>query len=71
MKFEYDSEADAGYIYLKFPIKNGGVKKSIEVSDNVIIDLDEKNDILGIEVLSVKQRNPELLNMLKKSTITA
>jgi len=30
MKFEYDKDVDAAFIYLEYPIKDGQVKKTIE-----------------------------------------
>lgn len=55
MKFEYDSDADAGYIYLEYPIKNGAVKKTVELNDNITLDLDEKGKLIGIEVLDASK----------------
>jgi uncharacterized protein YuzE len=44
---EYDSNCNALYIRLK----RGKVAESEPVSDNVILDLNKKGEILGIEVL--------------------
>ena len=44
---EYDSNCNALYIRLK----RGKVVESEPVSDNVILDLNKKGEILGIEVL--------------------
>lgn len=71
MKFEYDPEVDAGYLYLVYPINDGGVKKTIPLSDDIILDFDENGKLLGIEVLWVKEKNPSLLEKLKKITISA
>ena len=48
MKVNYDKIADAVYIRLK----NTKVKKTKEVSDRLVIDLDLKGDVVGIEVLN-------------------
>ena len=44
---EYDSSCNALYIRLK----RGKVEESEPISDNVILDLSKKGEILGIEVL--------------------
>ena len=44
---EYDSSCDALYIRLK----RGKVAESEPISDNVILDLSKKGEILGVEVL--------------------
>ena len=51
MKIEYDKEVDAAYIYLEATIKDGEVKETIELNDNIVLDLDEKGKIIGIEIL--------------------
>ncbi len=55
MKLEYDREADAAYIYLEYPIKEGGAKKTIQLNDNIILDFDDKNKLLGVEILDASK----------------
>lgn len=55
MKFEYDKEVDAAYIYLEYPIKDGEVKKTIELNENIIIDFDDKDKLLGVEILNASK----------------
>lgn len=55
MKIEYNQEADAAYIYLEYPIKEGGAKKTIQLNDNIILDFDEKNKLLGVEILDASK----------------
>ena len=55
MKLEYDKEVDAAYIYLKHPIRKEEVKKTIELNDNIIIDFDNKNKLIGIEILDASK----------------
>ena len=62
MKITYDPEADAMYIQ----IKTGKVHATKEVDDNTIIDLDKNSDILGIELLFVKERNSSIVTDLMK-----
>jgi len=52
MKIEYSKEADAIYVYFKEDF----VAKSREIEDGVVIDFDEKGQLIGIEVLDVSQR---------------
>jgi uncharacterized protein YuzE len=52
MKIEYSKAADAIYVYFK----ENFVAKSKEIEDGVIIDFDEKGQLIGIEVLDVSQR---------------
>ena len=55
MKFEYDQEADTGYIYLKYPLKDGECKKTEEVNENVILDFDAAGKIIGVEILNASK----------------
>jgi len=42
MKFEFDKESDAAYIYLKFPIREGEVNKTTKLNENIVLDYDKK-----------------------------
>ena len=55
MKFEYDKEVDAAYIYIENDIKEGEVKKTIELNDNIIIDFDENGKMIGVEILNASK----------------
>ena len=62
MKLEYDKEVNAAYIYLEDKIKDGEVKKTIELNDDIILDFDVNGKLLGIEVLNAsKILNKELI----------
>lgn len=61
MKIRYDPDADAMYITLR----EGEFDHNKEVDETAIIDFDKHNNILGIEILFVKERNPSLLKELK------
>jgi len=52
MKIEYSKEADALYVYFKEDF----VAKSTEIEDGIVIDFDERGQLIGIEVLDVSQR---------------
>jgi uncharacterized protein YuzE len=55
MKLEYDKEIDAAYLYFERPIKDGRVKKTKEVAENIILDFDDKERLLGIEILNASK----------------
>ena len=45
MKFNYDTVADAMYLFLN----KGKVHKSIEIKDGVVLDMGQKGKIIGID----------------------
>lgn len=53
MKIEYDKVADALYLYLQ---KNKKVARSREIEDGLIIDLDNKGKVIGLELLDVSKK---------------
>ncbi len=55
MKLEYDKEMDAAYIYIKYPIKAGEAKKTIELNENIILDFDSKQKLIGVEILDASK----------------
>jgi len=55
MKFEYDKDADAAYIYLEYLIQDGQVKNTIELNDNITLDFDHKGKLLGVEILDASK----------------
>lgn len=67
MKITYDPDADAMYIYLK----EGKSFKTKEVDDNTILDYDNKGNVIGIEILFVKERMPQLLKEFKVENLMA
>ncbi len=54
MEITYDKEADAMYI----EFKRGEFAKNKKMDDFTILDLDEQENILGIELLEVSKRIP-------------
>ena len=52
MKINYDKIADAIY----FLVKEGKVKKSIKIDDRLVVDISEKGDIVGIELLDASSK---------------
>lgn len=61
MRIRYDSDADAMYISLK----KDKVAKTKEIDENTIIDFNKKGDVIGVEILFVKERNPNILKELQ------
>jgi uncharacterized protein YuzE len=52
LKIEYDKEADALYIQLR----EASVDDNIDIEEGVTVDLDEKEHIVGIEILDASKR---------------
>lgn len=52
MKIEYDKEADA--VYIEF--SEGEFAKNKMIDNDTIIDLDENDNVLGIEIINVSKR---------------
>ena len=52
MRIEYDSQADALYIHLL----EVTVYRTVELSEGLNIDLDEKGRLIGIEILDALDR---------------
>lgn len=65
MKIRYDKDADAMYIRLK----DGEIDSTKEIDRNTIMDLNKNGEIVGIEILFVKERNPKLLKELENENI--
>ena len=57
MKIRYDADADAMYITLR----KDSVDHTKEIDENTIIDFNKDGQVIGVEILFVKERNPELL----------
>ncbi|RJQ21469.1 DUF2283 domain-containing protein [Candidatus Woesearchaeota archaeon] len=55
MKLEYDKEADAAYLYLEHPPKDGTVKKTVEFQKDIILDFSHDGKLLGVEVLNASK----------------
>ena len=59
MKMTYDEDADAAYIYVKEKIEKGEVKKTISLNENIILDFDKNEKLIGIEILNAKTVMPK------------
>jgi len=64
IKVEYDSKADAMYIWLR----KAKYEISEELAENVIIDLDKTGRIIGIEILdAARNLGSELVSKILKT----
>lgn len=54
MKIEYDHDADALYVYLTSSKQK--IAKTREIEDGVMLDLNKKGEVLGIELIGVSKR---------------
>ncbi len=61
MRVDYDKVADSVY----FRLKGERVVESVEISEGVIIDFDERGEICGIEVLAFSKRKLDLNQLVK------
>ena len=57
MKIRYDPDADAMYIKLR----DDKVDHTKEADKNTILDFNKEDQVIGVEILFVKERNPNLL----------
>jgi|LGVD01.1.fsa_nt_gb uncharacterized protein YuzE len=63
MRVRYDSEADILYIF----VKEGSIKDTIEVSDDLFVEYDENNHIAGIELWQARKNLlPELMSYVEQ-----
>lgn len=69
MKITFDKEADA--VYIEF--SSGEFNKNKKIDEDTIIDLDSKDNILGIELLNVSKRISKdfLSNITVKNLVPA
>ena len=56
MKLHIDRESDALYLRLD----ESEIVESAEVSPGVVLDFNEQNQVVGIEMLRLSQRSPQL-----------
>ena len=56
MKLRVDKEADALY----FRLDDSRIVESEEVSPGVVLDYNEANEVVGVELLQLSKRSPNL-----------
>ena len=64
MRIHYAHDADALYIRLK----EDDIDNSDQISDDIIIDFDKDNNIIGIEILSASQK-ADIIQTYDKVTV--
>ena len=64
MKIVFDEKSDAIYIRLN---KDKKIIESQEVESGVVLDFDDKKNVVGIEITKVKKRIP--IEQLKELTV--
>ncbi len=64
MKLSYDKESDALYFSLD---ETAEISETEEVKPGVILDLDKKGNVLGVEILNVSKITSE--KSLKKTLV--
>jgi len=62
LNINYDKVADAVYLN----IAKGKVSKSLKIKKSLVVDLDKKDQILGIEMLGFSTQHKGNLKNLKK-----
>ena len=60
MKINYDEKADALY----FKLMDSSIIESEEIASGIVYDLDENDNLVGIEILNFNTRNPEELKAI-------
>lgn len=66
MKVRYDPDSDILYLL----IKEGDIEDTIEVSEDLFVEYDEKRDIVGIELWRVRRNLfGEVLKYLNRITV--
>ena len=69
MKTTYDPQADA--FYARFAADGVEIADTKEVAPGVMLDLDAKGDLIGMEVLSVRLRGTGAYGVLKDDQAAA
>lgn len=65
MKLRYDSDVDVLY----FHFKDGPAESVREVEDEVIVELDKKGEVMGIEVWGLRKKG--VLKQLSQAAVSA
>ena len=64
MKITYDKIADAMYIYLN----KTKVFKTVKITDRILVDVDKKGKVLGIEILDASHQIERMKRRKNKET---
>ncbi|MBO1349006.1 MAG: DUF2283 domain-containing protein [Hormoscilla sp. GUM202] len=55
MKLEFDGQADAAYLRLN----DSPIIESEEVAPGIVYDFDDRENVVGIEIMRVSQKTPD------------
>lgn len=63
MKISYDKIADIMYIYFR----KGKIKGTVKVSDQFLVDVDSRKNVLGVEILDASSQisKKQILSTIK------
>ena len=67
MKIRYDPDADAMYITLR----ESEVASTKKIDKTTIVDYDKDGQLIGVEILSVKETNPNLLKEIQVENLVS
>jgi len=67
MNIKYDPDADSMYIRLR----DTEVAKTKKIEKNIIIDYDKDGYVRGVELIFVKENNPNLLKTLQVENLVS
>ena len=67
MKIRYDPDVDAMYIKLI----DAEVATTTKINKYTIIDFDKEGNVIGVELLFVKENNPTLLKEFQKEHLVS
>lgn len=60
MRVTFDPDAKAAYIYLTGAIQPGEAKRTLAVTDSIILDFDGEGHLIGVELLDPALLHPVL-----------
>ncbi len=61
-RIKYDAEADAAYI----KVKNGKVSDTVEISEDMFVDVDSRKHIIGLEILNFSKKKVNLNELIAR-----
>lgn len=64
MRVSYDKQVDAAYLYLNNEIADTQVVRSEEGIPGVVCDYDDHNNLIGIEITSIRFRSFESMQFV-------
>ncbi len=62
LRVSYDRVADALYIRLR----EGKVSDSIELNEGIVVDLDERGEIVGLEIINFSRSGVDLDKIIRE-----